>query len=97
MRNREGKDSMFRFADGKDKLLMLLGTMGSIGDGLQYPLMMYVLSNVINDYGNPAKSLLSNDDVDQVASPAYFATKILSLAFMFSIFHAHYFPLCLGL
>ncbi|XP_031250117.1 putative multidrug resistance protein [Pistacia vera] len=61
------KDSMFRFADGKDKLLMLLGTMGSIGDGLQYPLMMFVLSSVINDYGNPANSSLSNDDVDKYA------------------------------
>ncbi|KAJ0015081.1 hypothetical protein Pint_20131 [Pistacia integerrima] len=61
------KDSMFRFADGKDKLLMLLGTMGSIGDGLQYPLMMFVLSSVINDYGNPANSSLTNDDVDKYA------------------------------
>ena len=61
-----GKDSMFRYADGKDKLLMLLGTMGSIGDGLQYPLTMFVLRSVINDYGNPARSTLSNDIVDKV-------------------------------
>ncbi|XP_059662526.1 putative multidrug resistance protein [Cornus florida] len=47
-----GKDGMFRYADGVDKLLMLLGTLGSIGDGLQTPLMMFVLSNVINDYGD---------------------------------------------
>lgn len=61
-----GKGSMFRFADGKDKLLMLLGTMGSIGDGLQYPLTMFVLSSVINDYGNPGSSP-SNDTVDKVS------------------------------
>lgn len=47
------KDGMFRYADGKDKFLMMIGTLGSMGDGLQVPLMMFVLSNVINDYGNP--------------------------------------------
>jgi ATP-binding cassette subfamily B (MDR/TAP) protein 1 len=44
---------MFRYADGKDKLLMIMGTLGSLGDGLQIPLMMFVLSDVINDYGKP--------------------------------------------
>ena len=59
------KDSMFRYADGKDKVLMMLGTLGSIGDGLQYPLMMFVLSSIINDYGNPGATL-SNAVVDKV-------------------------------
>ncbi|KAH9803368.1 ABC transporter B family member 15 [Citrus sinensis] len=56
-----GNDGLFRYADGKDKLLMLFGTIGSIGDGMQYPLMVFVLSFVINDYGNPSSSSLSND------------------------------------
>lgn len=60
-----GKDRMFRYADGKDKLLMFFGLIGSIGDGMQYPLMMFVLSYVINDYGKPNSSL-SNDTVDKV-------------------------------
>ncbi|KAF3453524.1 hypothetical protein FNV43_RR03964 [Rhamnella rubrinervis] len=60
------KDSMFRYADGVDKLLMLLGTLGSIGDGLQNPLMMYILSDVINSYGD-ANASLTNDDVDKFA------------------------------
>ncbi|KAL5737755.1 hypothetical protein ACOSP7_030516 [Xanthoceras sorbifolium] len=59
-------DNMFRFADGKDKLLMMLGTLGSIGDGLQYPLMMFVVSSVINDYGNPGGTLATHD-VDKYA------------------------------
>lgn len=59
------KDSMFRYADGVDKLLMLLGTLGSIGDGLQNPLMMYILSDVINSYGS-ANGSLTNDNVDKV-------------------------------
>ncbi|KAG8658133.1 ABC transporter B family member 15 [Manihot esculenta] len=58
------KGSMFRYADGTDKLLMLFGALGSIGDGLQYALTMYVLSHVINEYGSPNSSL-SNDTVDK--------------------------------
>ncbi|KAA8523733.1 hypothetical protein F0562_010156 [Nyssa sinensis] len=46
------KDGMFRYADRVDKLLMLFGSLGSIGDGLQILLMMFVLSNVINGYGS---------------------------------------------
>lgn len=59
------KDGMFRYADWVDKLLMLFGTLGSIGDGLQNPLMMYILSDVINSYGSSDVSL-SNHDVDKV-------------------------------
>ncbi|XP_049343241.1 putative multidrug resistance protein [Solanum verrucosum] len=51
------KQGMFRFADKKDKLLMFFGTLGSMGDGLQIPLMMFVLSDVINDYGNLSNSV----------------------------------------
>lgn len=60
------KKSMFRYADGTDKLLMLFGTLGSIGDGLQNPLMMYILSEVINSYGS-ANGGLTNADVDKVS------------------------------
>ncbi|CAN1325845.1 Putative multidrug resistance protein [Linum perenne] len=49
----ENKGGMFRFADGTDKVLMFLGTLGCIGDGMQYALTMFVLSTVINDYGDP--------------------------------------------
>ncbi|KAH6835533.1 P-glycoprotein 18 [Perilla frutescens var. hirtella] len=48
----EKNNGIFRYAERSDKLLMFLGTLGSIGDGLQIPLMMFVLSDVINDYGN---------------------------------------------
>ncbi|XVE50545.1 hypothetical protein DITRI_Ditri01bG0171400 [Diplodiscus trichospermus] len=60
------KDGMFRYADGVDKLLMFFGILGSIGDGLQHPLTMLVMSKVINEYGNP-NSKLSNDTVDKYA------------------------------
>lgn len=51
------KGGMFKFADKTDKLLMFFGTLGSMGDGLQIPLMMFVLSEVINDYGNLSSSV----------------------------------------
>ncbi|CAI9088498.1 OLC1v1022834C1 [Oldenlandia corymbosa var. corymbosa] len=46
-------NGMFRYADRVDKILMSLGTLGSMGDGLQIPLMMFVLSDAINSYANP--------------------------------------------
>ncbi|KAK6934388.1 ABC transporter-like, ATP-binding domain [Dillenia turbinata] len=61
-----GNKSMFRFADRTDKWLMLLGTLGSIGDGLQGPLTMYVVSTVINEYGNP-NAFLSTSIVNKYA------------------------------
>ncbi|GLT77504.1 hypothetical protein SLA2020_490790 [Shorea laevis] len=62
----EADDSMFWYADSVDKLLMFFGTLGGIGDGLQYPMMMFVLSKVINDYGRLNTSV-SNDTVDKYA------------------------------
>ncbi|CAL0333813.1 unnamed protein product [Lupinus luteus] len=61
-----GNNSMFRYADGIDKLLMLFGTLGSIGDGLQNPLMMYILSDVINAYGDK-NIILTMHDVNKYA------------------------------
>lgn len=61
-----GNNSMFRYADGVDKLLMFFGTLGSLGDGLQNPLMMYILSDVINSYGDK-NSTLTKHDVNKVS------------------------------
>ncbi|KAG8365999.1 hypothetical protein BUALT_Bualt17G0030400 [Buddleja alternifolia] len=57
---------LFRCADRIDKLLMLLGTLGSIGDGLMTPLNMYVLSGVIDEYATSNQSI-SNKVVDKYA------------------------------
>ncbi len=56
---------LFKYADGVDKLLMVFGTLGSIGDGLMTPLTMFVLSRVINEYG-AATLTFSNDIIDEV-------------------------------
>ncbi|KAK6160343.1 hypothetical protein DH2020_003724 [Rehmannia glutinosa] len=60
------KGGLFRYADGVDKLLMLFGTLGSIGDGLMSPLNMFVLSGVIDEYAISNQSI-SNKVVDKYA------------------------------
>ena len=60
------KNSIFQYADGVDKFLMLVGTLGCIGDGLQSALSMYILSDIINDYGN-ANSSITKHIVDKVS------------------------------
>lgn len=59
--------SFFRYADRIDKLLMLFGTLGSIGDGMMTPVTMLLLSDLINEYGSP-NSAPSNDKVDKVTN-----------------------------
>lgn len=59
------KGGLFELADGIDKLLMLFGTIGSIGDGLMSPLTLLILSGVIDEYGSSDLSF-SNDVVDKV-------------------------------
>ena len=59
------KNGMFHFADSIDKLLLLFGTLGCIGDGLMSPLTMVILSRVVNDYGGD-DLFLSNDIVNKV-------------------------------
>jgi ATP-binding cassette subfamily B (MDR/TAP) protein 1 len=44
------KGGFFRYADGFDKLLLFFGTLGCIGDGIQTPLTMLVLGDLIDDY-----------------------------------------------
>ncbi|GMY26376.1 abc transporter b family member 18 [Fagus crenata] len=58
------KPVLFSYTNGVDKLLLLLGTLGSIGDGLMTPLTMLVLSGLINDYSEGGFSI-PNDIVDK--------------------------------
>ncbi|KAL3511376.1 hypothetical protein ACH5RR_030777 [Cinchona calisaya] len=62
--NGGGGGGLFRFADGLDKLLMLLGVLGSIGDGMMTPFVLWVLSGLINEFGSGDVSF-SNKIVDK--------------------------------
>ncbi|PWA30855.1 ATP-binding cassette subfamily C member 9 [Artemisia annua] len=73
------KDGIFRYAEGYDNFLMFFGTLGSIGDGLQIPLMMYVLSDVINDYGNP-NITISNSTVNKYSLRLLYVAILVGLS-----------------
>ncbi|XP_057461232.1 putative multidrug resistance protein [Actinidia eriantha] len=73
------KDGILRYADQVDKLLMLLGTLGSMGDGLQIPLMMFVLSDVINEYGN-LNSNVPKSSVDKHALRLFYVAIVVGLS-----------------
>lgn len=57
-----------RYADRLDKLLLLFGTMGCIGEGMMIPITMLVLSDEISNYGTAAsaQNTLSIPVVDKV-------------------------------
>ncbi|KAG8055757.1 hypothetical protein GUJ93_ZPchr0001g29626 [Zizania palustris] len=42
---------MFRYADRLDVLLMVVGTVGAVGNGMSEPLMTVFFGNVINSFG----------------------------------------------
>ncbi|KAK4370181.1 hypothetical protein RND71_009656 [Anisodus tanguticus] len=63
---RKKQKNKSRLLNGIDKLLMLLGTLGSIGDGLMTPLNMIILSSLIADFGT-ADDSFSNKIIDEYA------------------------------
>lgn len=44
------KGGVFRYADDVDKLLLLFGTLGSIGEGLLTPFTLALISGIINKF-----------------------------------------------
>ncbi|KAJ8615575.1 hypothetical protein MRB53_034947 [Persea americana] len=56
---------IFRFADGVDKWLVVLGSIGGIGDGLMTPLTFGLMSGILNSYGGADS--FSQDVVDKYA------------------------------
>jgi hypothetical protein len=44
--------SIFMHADVEDWFLMVLGTIGAIGEGFTFPLILYISSRMINNIGS---------------------------------------------
>ncbi|XP_020970126.1 ABC transporter B family member 21-like [Arachis ipaensis] len=61
------KGGLFRYADGVDKLLLLFGTMGCIGDGLQTPITMFVFGSLIDDYARGSGDSVPKHIIDKYA------------------------------
>ncbi|KAM0899548.1 hypothetical protein ACQ4PT_021225 [Festuca glaucescens] len=49
---------MFRYADRIDVLLMVVGTLGAIGNGVAEPLISVLFGNVINSFGESTNSTI---------------------------------------
>ncbi|KAL8114655.1 hypothetical protein AgCh_021498 [Apium graveolens] len=54
--------SIFMHADTLDLLLMILGFLGAVGDGLSTPAMLFVTSKLMNNVGGTISSLPSDHD-----------------------------------
>lgn len=67
---------MFYYADGIDKVLMLFGTLGCLGDALMSPLTMIILSGILNEYGSGGVSI-SDDVVNKVCIYQYMNTFLI--------------------
>ncbi|XLS79065.1 hypothetical protein HN51_063290 [Arachis hypogaea] len=68
----EGKDTvplykLFSFADRLDRLLMLVGTVGAIGNGISMPLMTLIFGNMINAFGGNSNTKEVVDEVSRVS------------------------------
>ncbi|MED6138198.1 hypothetical protein PIB30_072037 [Stylosanthes scabra] len=61
------KSGLFSYADGVDKLLLLFGTLGCIGDGLQTPITMFVFGSLINDYASGSGDSVPKHIIDKHA------------------------------
>ncbi|KAF6157538.1 hypothetical protein GIB67_004476 [Kingdonia uniflora] len=57
---------IFRYWDTKDKLLMILGTIGCIADGSSTPLIMLVLSKMMNKFAQESSFSLTEIDRDSL-------------------------------
>lgn len=53
--------TIFKHADGVDLWLMALGILGAVVDGLSLPLMLVIISKIMNNLGSPSDHHLTSD------------------------------------
>ncbi|CAH8387034.1 unnamed protein product [Eruca vesicaria subsp. sativa] len=58
---------LFAFADSFDFLLMVLGTLGSIGNGLGFPIMTILFGDLVDAFGQNQTNANVSDKVSKVA------------------------------
>ncbi|ESQ43858.1 hypothetical protein EUTSA_v10005750mg [Eutrema salsugineum] len=58
---------LFAFADSYDILLMILGTIGAVGNGLAFPIMTVLFGDVIDVFGQNQNSSDVSDKIAKVA------------------------------
>jgi len=57
-----GLVELFQFADGMDRILMLLGTLNAMAHGALLPLVVIVFGNVINVFSNVYQDFNPEED-----------------------------------
>lgn len=84
------KGGLFGCADSFDRLLMLIGAVGSIGEGLAPPITMYVLSGAIDAFGSADQSI-ARDVVNKVCFFTKFTCVIkFCVCIRFMLEHEHF-------
>ncbi|KAB2625083.1 hypothetical protein D8674_016743 [Pyrus ussuriensis x Pyrus communis] len=74
---------LFSFADSLDYLLMSVGTISAIGNGICMPLMTIILGDVINSFGGAGNTKGVVDAVSEVALKfVYLAVAAAALSFL---------------
>ncbi|KAG9154519.1 hypothetical protein Leryth_014966 [Lithospermum erythrorhizon] len=58
--------TIFMHADGVDKLLMALGFIGAIGDGISMPLTLIITSKLMNKIGDTTTSSTTNNFIEKI-------------------------------
>ncbi|CAL9082075.1 unnamed protein product [Musa acuminata var. zebrina] len=60
--------TIFMHADATDVMLMTMGFIGAVGDGLSMPTMLYMTSKIFNNFGNgPSALSVFTDTIDKSA------------------------------
>ncbi|URD72564.1 ABC transporter transmembrane region [Musa troglodytarum] len=60
--------TIFMHADATDVMLMTMGFIGAVGDGLSMPTMLYMTSKIFNNFGNgPSAVSVFTDTIDKSA------------------------------
>ena len=75
--------SMFMHTDGVDFLLMLFGFIGSVGDGLLTPLVLFITSHLMNNIGTGSSAVSLTDSFSNSIN------KVPSLSLSLSLSYTH--------
>jgi hypothetical protein len=85
---------LFKFADAYDKLLMVLGFLGAVGDGATTPGMLFVMSGLINIFGQKQNTTNFMHEISKVGAPASSPQSLLAslLCVALSLCSSHCLP-----
>ena len=79
---------LFSFANRFDTVLMIVGTISAVANGLAQPLMMLTLGNLVNSFGTSVPSTLLHN----VSKVLPFLSRVISRHFFF-FFNLHLFKI----